>query len=129
MVGCKVLLIDDNDIHAYALEKMIRRHCEWVDVAHDGLEAFRMAVEMRYNLILIDRDLGGVDGLTIARTLRLGAHYAETPIILYSAYWELSAQDLLASGCNDFLRYPFREEEFETKMQFWIQISERAGME
>ena len=66
----KILLIeDDADTAAYVADGL-REHGHAVDRVADGRDGLSLAADERYELLIVDRMLPGVDGLAIVQTVR-----------------------------------------------------------
>jgi DNA-binding response OmpR family regulator len=81
-----------------------------VEVAFDGLQGWEKLQEVRYDLVILDLMLPGVDGLELCRRLRAqqGADGAYTPVLmLTSKGTELDRVLGLELGADDYLTKPF----------------------
>ena len=63
-----VLVIEDDDATAGYLDKSLRESGHSVDRAEEGKSGLFMAMEGRYDALVVDRMLPGLDGLTIIQT-------------------------------------------------------------
>lgn len=81
----RILYVEDDPINAYVLQKMLANFT--IDIAKNGEEGMNMCEETKYDLILMDINLGDPqkDGVYYLTELRKGA-YAETPIVAVTAY-------------------------------------------
>ncbi len=101
-----VLVVEDQR----DIAKLIGRHlsdfsCN-VNLVHDGLAGLAEAEANRYDLIILDLMLPGIDGLEICRRLRSRRQY--TPIIMLTAKsTELDRVLGLEIGADDYLTKPF----------------------
>ena len=73
----KILVIeDDRDAAAY-VQKALREEGHVVDQAFDGLDGYALAREGNYDVLIVDRMLPKLDGLSLVRSLaRAGSPYA-----------------------------------------------------
>ncbi|MBK5969935.1 MULTISPECIES: response regulator transcription factor [Thiorhodovibrio] len=101
----RVLLVeDDAQLGAY-LKKALAEMGAVVDVAEDGREGLLMAAASDYDLLLLDRMLPQVDGLTILRTLRASGD--RTPVLILSALGDVDDRvEGLRAGGDDYLVKP-----------------------
>lgn len=101
----RVLLVeDDAQLGAY-LKKALAEMGAVVDVAEDGREGLLLAASSAYDLLLLDRLLPRVDGLTILRTLRASGD--RTPVLILSALGDVDDRvEGLRAGGDDYLVKP-----------------------
>ena len=101
-----VLIIeDDPDIANLVRLQMQELHCR-ADVVHDGLEGLNTFKEGRYDLIILDIMLPGMDGLDVCKSIRQTASYV--PILMLTARSsELDRVLGLELGADDYLSKPF----------------------
>ena len=103
----RVLIAEDERRLADAIARGLRREGMAVDTAPDGSDALYKARVVRYDVLVLDRDLPGVHGDDVCRTLR--DERPETGILMLTAAGTLD--DLvqgLALGADDYLPKPFR---------------------
>ena len=93
----------------------------YIAVAHIGeREPFEKALELlgveRYDLVLLDLNLPGKDGMTVLRTLRQTDR--ETRVLILSARGEVEDKvEGLDAGANDYLAKPFHLAELEARIR------------
>jgi len=74
----------------------------------DGREALKRAEEERYDLIVLDVMIPGIDGLSLCRAVRNGRVNHDVPILMLTARREESDKVVgLESGADDYLTKPF----------------------
>lgn len=106
---------DDRDIVELVSIHLKDLDCE-VDVAFEGNEGLRKAMEGKYDLIILDIMLPGKDGNIIAQKLRAYENY--TPIMMLTAKTEEIDKVLgLESGADDYLTKPFGIREFIARVK------------
>jgi len=66
----RVLVVDDNVDAAAMLDMLLRSLGHETCVAHDGVEALRVAAEFRPDIVLLDIGMPGLDGYEVARRMR-----------------------------------------------------------
>jgi two-component system OmpR family response regulator len=116
----RILVIEDEKDVADYIAKGLRETGHVADVTHDGKEGLLMATTGDYPIIILDRMLPNLDGITILKTLR-GAGNA-TPIIILSALSEVDdrVQGLKAGG-DDYLVKPFAFTELLARVEALIR--------
>jgi len=112
----KILVIEDNEDLARLLEIHLRDLSFEVDTAFDGDTGLARAESGRYDLIILDLMLPGIDGLEICRRLRAKPTY--TPIlILTSKSSELDRVLGLELGADDYVTKPFSIRELMARVK------------
>lgn len=111
LVNKKILLVEDNKINQMITRKMLENKKMTCDIVDSGEEAILFAKENKYDAILMDVHLPGING-TIA-TEKIRKFDKTTPIIALTAISLNENRDLLlAFGMNDVLTKPFEPENF-----------------
>ena len=103
----RILLVEDNDDNWDMLSRRLKRRGYEVSRAVDGREAVDMAMGSTPDLILMDVNLPGVDGLEATRLIRASVGGAKVPIIALSAHALTIDQDrALRAGADDYHTKP-----------------------
>ncbi len=102
----RLLLIEDDAEAARYLAKGLQESGYAVDVAADGRDGLFQASEGGYDMIIADRMLPSIDGLTIVQTLRKQG--SKVPVLILSALGSVDDRiDGLRAGGDDYLTKPF----------------------
>jgi CheY-like chemotaxis protein len=110
--GDRVLLAEDNLVNQEVAVELLRDVGLSVDVATDGRQAVEMARAVAYDLILMDMQMPGMDGLTATGVVRGVPHHARTPILAMTANaFEEDRKACLAAGMDDHIAKPFRDDD------------------
>ena len=108
--GRSVLLADDNDINALVARTMLGRLGAEVVWARDGSEAVEAFRRRRFDAVLLDMQMPGLDGPAAARLIRAAERASErrrTPIFALTANGRAEDRDhCLAAGMDAFLVKP-----------------------
>jgi DNA-binding response OmpR family regulator len=102
----RILLVEDEPAAAQMLAKGLREQTFAVDLAADGEAALYQASINDYDLILLDVNLPGRDGLEVCRELRVGG--STVPVLMLTA--RDTVQDRVAgldNGADDYLTKPY----------------------
>ncbi|HWK16490.1 MAG TPA: response regulator transcription factor [Solirubrobacteraceae bacterium] len=103
----RVLVAEDERRLADAIARGLRREGMAVDVAPDGSDALLKSRVVRYDVVVLDRDLPGVHGDEVCRTVR--GERPETGILMLTAAGTLEdVVEGLSLGADDYLPKPFR---------------------
>jgi DNA-binding response OmpR family regulator len=112
----RVLIIEDDPAIAANLYDFLEARGHRPDAAADGVTGLHLAVTERFDCILLDLALPGMDGLTLARRLREETR-DDTPILMLTARDTL--EDKLKGfehGADDYLVKPFALKEVEARL-------------
>jgi len=111
-----ILVIEDNpDLNANLIDYLGGRGHS-VDVAYNGYAGLGFALEHRYDAIVLDLMLPGIDGLEVCARLRREG--ITTPVLMLTARDSLEDKlDGFASGADDYLIKPFALLELEARLE------------
>ena len=102
-----LLLVEDFPDAREMYQFYLARRGYRVEVAAEGHEALRLAMELHPSLILMDLGLPGIDGWTLIRMLKQDDGTRSIPILVLSGYTTSSARErAFAAGCNGYLTKP-----------------------
>ncbi|MEY2689631.1 MAG: hypothetical protein RL375_3830 [Pseudomonadota bacterium] len=104
----RILLVDDEPVNREVTQEMLGAVIARVDVADNGADAVRLVGRNPYDLILMDIQMPGMDGLEATRLIRAMPGGATTRIVALTAnaYADDKAR-CLAAGMDGFLAKPF----------------------
>ena len=110
----KILIVEDDSETLSFIKKGFEQDGNLVDVAANGEDGLLMATTSDYDVIILDRMLPRIDGLSVVRTLR--ANNNNTPILILSAMSEVDQRvEGLEAGCDDYLVKPFAYSELKAR--------------
>ncbi len=111
-----LLVIEDERALCETIVRSLRRQAYSVDYCYDGEKALELLGVERYDLVLLDLNLPGKDGMTVLRTLRQSDR--ETRVLILSARSEVEDKVAgLDAGANDYLAKPFHLAELEARIR------------
>ncbi|MGX8687290.1 MAG: response regulator, partial [bacterium] len=103
----KVLIVDDDPAIQKMLEKVMNSNHLEADIASDGRQALDMIRRGHYQVILLDINMGDIDGFEVIKKTRSEGNV--TPIIIISGRNEdYDALYGLSVGADDYITKPFR---------------------
>lgn len=118
----KILLLEDEIMLCEAISEYLTSVGHKVSVCHDGLDALEKAGSDPFDLLVLDINVPGMDGLDLLE--KLHATKIRTPAIYISALVDIEeisrAYDL---GCYDYLKKPFHLKELALRIDKVIQTS------
>ena len=122
-----ILAIEDNEDSLVLLTQALELFdCEVVG-ARDGQSGFNMALSHDPDLILLDILLPDMNGQDLAMQLRQLPTIATTPIVAVTALAKADdRQQILLSGCNDYITKPYILEDLEAIVQKHLVVGQLA---
>ena len=112
----KILIVEDDLTVAAYIAKGLKESGHTPDVANDGKQGLLLATTNTYDVIVLDRMLPHIDGITILNTIRdLGNN---TPAVILSAKNKVEDKVKgLRSGADDYMTKPFAFEELLARIE------------
>ncbi len=133
--GIHILVAEDNEINTLLTVSLIKRMGHSVDSVRDGAEALA-AIETRgrYDLVLMDVHMPGMDGIEATRRLRemeakrSGVERSRLPVIaLTASVMDEDRQNCRAAGMDDFLTKPLDPNALTAAIARWTKTRARAA--
>ena len=116
----KVLVVEDEEVMSIALRDGLESEGYFVQVAKDGETGLHLAIEMEFDLIILDVMLPKLSGIDICKQFRSSGRM--TPIIMLTARGqELDKVIGLRSGADDYVTKPFSLLELLARIQAVLQ--------
>jgi DNA-binding response OmpR family regulator len=119
----KILIVEDEQHIADGLRFNLEADGYEAEIAHDGETALEMLKDSTYDAIVLDVMLPGIDGFTVAKTLREQKNF--TPILMLTA--RSRPEDVLKgfeAGTDDYLPKPFDLEIFVARLKGLLRRQE-----
>jgi len=102
----RILIVEDDTALASFIRKGLEAEHYAVDIAAEGEQGRAMALEFDYDLVILDLNLPGLDGVAILKSLR--PHKPSVPIMILTARSRVEDRvQCLDTGADDFLVKPF----------------------
>jgi signal transduction histidine kinase/DNA-binding response OmpR family regulator len=120
--GRRVLLVEDNELNRFVATELL---CDVagmdVTLAGNGHEALAQLREARFDLVLMDIQMPGMDGLQCTRLIRADQALAKLPVIAMTAHAMAGDRDKsTAAGMNDHVNKPFEPAQLFEVMLRWL---------
>ncbi len=111
----KVLVVDDEKLIVKGIRFSLEQDGMEVDCAYDGEEAFNLAKENAYDMILLDIMLPKMDGFQVCQAIR---EFSDVPIIMLTAKGDDMDKILgLEYGADDYITKPFNILEVKARIK------------
>ncbi|NOT70464.1 MAG: response regulator transcription factor [Hyphomicrobium sp.] len=112
----RVLVIEDDRETAQFLQKSLKESGHTADLAGDGETGLGLAGEGTYDVLIVDRMLPRLDGLSVIKTLRTNGN--RTPVLILSALGEVDDRVKgLRAGGDDYLTKPYAYSELLARVE------------
>ncbi|MDC8785341.1 response regulator [Roseateles koreensis] len=122
----RLLLVEDSEKLSTLLKKALQQGGYAVDCSMDGLEADFLLATQRYDAVVLDLSLPGMDGLDVLARLR--ERNNKTPVLALTARGELEDRVKgLNMGADDYLAKPFDLVELEARLHALIRRAHGGG--
>lgn len=122
----RLLVVEDDASAAEFVCKGLRQEGFAVEHVATGPDALHMALSETFDLIVLDRNIPGVDGLSVLKALR--AAQSETPVLILSALAHADERvSGLRAGADDYLGKPYTFSELHLRIENLLK--RRAGKE
>jgi len=124
----RILVIEDDDDTAAYLTKGLKETGYAIDRAADGREGLFLATSEKYDAMIVDRMLPGMDGLAIVQSLR--AQNNHTPVLILSALSQVDDRVRgLQAGGDDYLTKPYAFSELLARLQALLRRQQSGAAE
>ncbi len=129
LAGRRILLVEDNEINLQVASELLEQVGVRVSAAVNGEQAVELAVNERFNCILMDLHMPVMDGLTATREIRKGAAPPDLPIVAMTASAMTGdREECLAVGMNDHIAKPIQPANLYGTLIRWIRPDVSPGM-
>jgi CheY-like chemotaxis protein len=118
----KILVVEDNEKNMYLMDFILTKSGYQVIKAETGEKAVELALKEKPNLVLMDIQLPGIDGLEATKRIRESKADGKIPIVAITSYAMTGDKEkVLAAGCNGYIEKPIDPETFLTEIQKYIK--------
>src|SRR5215472_10630823 len=113
----RLLLIEDEKVLADRLALGLRRLGHAVDVAYDGRHGLDLAISHEHDVVVLDRDLPGLYGDDVCRSLMAGPDFEGRILMLTASGTVEDRVEGLGIGADDYLGKPFDFRELVARIE------------
>lgn len=117
MSAKKILMVEDNSANRMVFTDLLELEGFDVTPLDNAEEALSLAPDLKPDLILIDIQLPGMDGLTATKLLRKDTRTQSIPIVALTSYAMPGDRErALVAGCSGYITKPIRVEQFREEV-------------
>jgi two-component system OmpR family response regulator len=121
----RLLIVEDDERAARYLTRGLTESGHVVDHVGDGETGLALAQEGIYDILLVDRRLPGLDGVSLVRRLRATDRF--TPVLMLSAIASTADRiEGIEAGCDDYLAKPYAFTEVLARVEALGRRADRA---
>jgi two-component system cell cycle response regulator DivK len=118
----KILIVEDNENNRSLLWDILSFHGHEVSMASDGQEGVNLARELMPDLILMDIQMPGMDGMTAGSILKGDPVTSGLKIIALTSFAMRGDQEkILAVGFDGYLSKPISTRELPGQVKLWLE--------
>jgi two-component system sensor histidine kinase/response regulator len=120
LAGCRVLLVDDNEINQDVVKELLYLISAKVITANNGKQALELLERLPFDIVLMDVQMPVMDGMEATRHLRIQERFDRLPIIAITAGALTGDREhCLNVGMNDYISKPIYPETLYGTMLRW----------
>lgn len=109
----RILIIEDNESNIYLISFILKQRGYDIVEARSGEEGIALACNTRPDLIIMDIQLPGLDGLATTKRIRESEGDGKVPIIALTSFAMMGDREkALAAGCTGYIEKPINPDTF-----------------
>jgi CheY-like chemotaxis protein len=121
-VNARILVIEDNPQNRYLATFLLEQRGYEVVQAESGPQGLELASKVRPALILLDIQLPGMDGYTVARALKSHPNLKAIPIVAVTSYAMIGDRErCLEAGAEGYVEKPINPASFVVEVERFLR--------
>jgi len=117
----RILVVEDNEKNRYLIGFILRKNGYEVIEALTGEKGIELAIKENPDLVLMDVQLPGIDGLETTKRIRESEADGGLPIVALTSYAMTGDREkALAAGCTGYLEKPLNPETFMADLEKYL---------
>jgi len=124
-----ILLVEDNPTNQLLTSSVLEREGYQVELAESAVQAMEVLAAQTPDLILMDVQLPGLDGLSLTRTLKAAPETARIPIVALTAHAMIGDREqAMSAGCAGYISKPIDTRTFGDQVRVFLSEATSAGL-
>ena len=124
MTAPRILIVDDNAMNVDLVSFLLAADAMQVESAVDAAQASACIAAQQPDLILMDIQMPGIDGLELTRRLKSDPATRRIPIVALTAYAMKGDEErMLAAGCDGYIAKPVEVASFTRQVRAFLAAS------
>ncbi len=117
----RILVVEDNETNRYLINFMLNTKGYTVINAETGEEGIELAAKEKPDLILMDIQLPGIDGLEATKRIRESEASKNIPIIALTSYAMVGDREKsMKAGCTGYIEKPINPDTFMAEIEEFL---------
>src|SRR5262245_50939123 len=123
MAGESILVVDDNAMNLKLARILLEGKGYKARTAAEGFSGLKLAAEVRPDLILLDIQMPGIDGLEVARRLKDNPATSSIVVVALTAYAMKGDEERFrAAGCDGYITKPIDTAKFPGQVRAYLDL-------
>jgi two-component system, sensor histidine kinase len=124
----KILIVEDNEVNQLLLERILKSLDAKTYLAENGSEAVELVKSKYFDLVLMDIQMPGMDGLTATKIIK--SQFPHLPVLAVTAHAFLEEiEKCREAGCDDVITKPVKKTELLEKIFRYLDMSKTKVVE
>jgi len=117
----RILVVEDNETNMYLIRFILKNKGYQVIEAITGEEGVELALKEKPDLVIMDIQLPGIDGLETTRRIRESKAGKELPIVALTSHAMVGDKEkALKAGCTGYIEKPINTETFIAQIEEYL---------
>jgi len=118
----RIVVVEDNETNMYLINFILEKNDYEVIKAPSGEEAIELVAKEKPDLVIMDIDLPGIDGLETTRRIRQSEADGNIPIVALTSYAMTGDREkALDAGCTGYIEKPINPETFMSQIEEYLK--------
>jgi len=118
----RIMIVEDNEKNMYLMDYILTKGGYEIVKCTTGEEAVVTAAKEKPDLVIMDVQLPGIDGLEATKRIRASQGGRNLPIVVVTSYALTGDKEaVLSTGCNGYIEKPINPETFLAEIQRFIK--------